>query len=473
MKKIVLLAAALSLVVLGCAKKSADRVVAEIGNDKITLTEFRLAYMELLKDPKVYDSKKLREKFLNELVNRKLFAAVARKKGLQNNEKLRNLVNAYREKCLRDAHYAEVIKPEIRIDEAEVKAVYAYTRQQRKIKHLFFKTKEEADSAYNLLRSGANWDDLALKTFDDPQLAANGGDLGWVHWDQLEYDLAMTAFGQKKGTFSEPVKSTYGYHIIFTDDLKLDPFVTEDEFKMRRDKIYKLVEAKKGEKIARDYIEQKMRNVSVKVAPRVMKVVGNKLGKLLRRNPSQFDQMKTFQLQDRELHSLELSLWDLRKEVLAYINGKPLTVEKFIYALNFVPYRAVRKSFKTALDYVIRDQVITAEAREMGLDKKYKFVSLKPEIYEDYLLQLTLRRQLVKKVKISSREIERYFESNRQKFNNLPLDSLKRYLKKELLNDKRIRTIAFKLDSLRKAQGVKLYPEPINEYYENILSKAR
>lgn len=459
------------ILVFSSCQRQKSVVVARLGQETITLEEFRLAYLQLLKKPGVFDSQELREQFLDELINRHLLAAEARKAGLQNNEKFQARVEAYYEKALREAHYKAVIEPKIKLDSNEVKAVYSYTRQQRKIKHLFFETRAAADSAYQRLQNGASWQELASQVFENESLARSGGDLGWVHWDQMEYEMAMTAFGQKPGVVSRPVKSTYGYHLLLVEDMKIDPFITEEDFLAHRKATRKLVMAKKGEALARDYIEQKMAMVKIKANPRVMKAVGQHLKTIFQRSPSIFDNMQTFQLQETELAGLERNLWEMRNEVLVYIDGQPLTVKKFLYALNFVPYRYVRQSFKTALDFVIRDQVLTAEAKAMGLDKKFSFVRLKKQILEDYLLQLALRRQLAARTKISEQQVKDYYAQHHEQFKSVPLDSAARYIKKILTNELKRQRIDDLLDSLRTGTRLERFPERIHEYYEKIQSQ--
>ncbi len=452
----------------GC-KTEHPKVVAKLGSKEISLLQFRLAYMEFLKQPTVFDSKEMREQFLNELINRQLLADLARQWGLDKNEALQGRVEAFFEKNLREAHYKALIEPKIEIDSTEAKAVYSYTRQQRKLKHLFFQTRAEAQRVYQLLSKGKDWDSLAQQRFKNSLLAQTGGELGWVHWDQMEYEMAMTAFGQPLHSFSKPVKSTYGYHILWVEDLKIDPLITEEEFLVHQNKVFKLLKAKKGQALARDYIQTKMQKVKIQVNPRVLKAVGQVLQEVLRRKPTFQDQMRTFQLNEVENQTLEQRLWQLRHEVLAYVNGQPLTVKKFLYALNFVPYRYVCRSMKTALDFVLRDQVLTQEARQLNLAQKYPFVHLKTINYENYLLQLHLRRTLSRKVQVKESELHNYYNQHRLRFKQLPFDSVKTYLQKQLLIEKRKARIAFVLDSLRNEQKIALFPQTIHDYYQKLL----
>ncbi|MDP3682366.1 MAG: hypothetical protein Q8S01_00395, partial [Ignavibacteria bacterium] len=48
-----------------------DPVVAKFGESQITLGEYRIAYLQLIKNPRVFDSKELRENFLDQMIQQR------------------------------------------------------------------------------------------------------------------------------------------------------------------------------------------------------------------------------------------------------------------------------------------------------------------------------------------------------------------------------------------------------------------
>jgi len=92
--------------------------------------------------------------------------------------------------------------------------------------------KENADkTAFNKakdiikkLDKGEKWDDLAKKNSEDDSNASKGGDLGWIKRGQMVSEFEDAAWKLKKGKYSStPVKTTYGYHIIYKLDEKDKP----------------------------------------------------------------------------------------------------------------------------------------------------------------------------------------------------------------------------------------------------------
>jgi peptidyl-prolyl cis-trans isomerase D len=65
-----------------------------------------------------------------------------------------------------------------------------------------------------------NFAEIANKMTEDPTGKANGGDLGWFSEGRMVPEFEKVAFNMKKGEISEPVKTQFGYHIIFVEDKK-------------------------------------------------------------------------------------------------------------------------------------------------------------------------------------------------------------------------------------------------------------
>ncbi len=461
----------LSTVFLGlnqCSKE--NQIVANFGDHRITLEEFKIAYIKVLKQPDVYDSKKLRENFLDEMINRKLLAEEARKEKLDENEKFQMRVKSYTNKNLREEHFNKVIRPKIEIDSTLINQVFAFTKQQRRIKHLYFINKNEADTIHQLLDQGKNWDELASQVFNDTILSKNGGDLGWVYWDQLEYNLAMTAFNQNLNTYSLPVKSSFGFHIVKPVDYRVNPLLSEYEKKLNNDNIESLLENKIGDQIASAYIFDIMSKKNIRINTELGNLIYAKLKEIFKRQPTQYDSMSELQINDVELGQVQLNLWDSRNEVLLNVDNDKLTVGEFIGYLAYVPYSTIYNDFKGTLDYVIRDFVLTIEAKNMNLSEKSEKVQIKEAIFKDYLLQQAIRSIIVRSVVITEKEIQkRYDEKKEELYRNVTFNEAKNAIQKDLLKSKRTNAVNNYLNNLKKDVIIKKQYDVIHKYYESVL----
>ncbi|HKJ78221.1 MAG TPA: peptidylprolyl isomerase [Prolixibacteraceae bacterium] len=77
------------------------------------------------------------------------------------------------------------------------------------------KLKAEIDSIYNLLENGADFEKLAEINSDDKRSATQGGEMPWFAAGRMIPEFAEAAFAiEKKGGYTEPIETRYGYHII-------------------------------------------------------------------------------------------------------------------------------------------------------------------------------------------------------------------------------------------------------------------
>lgn len=74
--------------------------------------------------------------------------------------------------------------------------------------------KAKADSIVAELRKGADFATAARRFSQDPASAEKGGDLGWFRRGQMVAEFEREAFRLRVGAISDPVLSSYGYHII-------------------------------------------------------------------------------------------------------------------------------------------------------------------------------------------------------------------------------------------------------------------
>ena len=90
---------------------------------------------------------------------------------------------------------------------------------------------KKAEDVLKQLKGGAKFEDLAKKSSDDPGSAKQGGELGWIGRGRTVPEFEKAAFSQAKGQTSDLVKSSYGFHIIRTEDKHEAHLKTLDEVK--------------------------------------------------------------------------------------------------------------------------------------------------------------------------------------------------------------------------------------------------
>lgn len=103
------------------------------------------------------------------------------------------------------------------------------------------KAKKKAEKIIKQLNEGADFKELAKKYSSDDATASNGGDLGYFNLDDMTEEFSNAVKKLNKDEYTkEPVKTTYGCHIILKTGEKDKPKLK----KVKSDIIDKLTEQK-------------------------------------------------------------------------------------------------------------------------------------------------------------------------------------------------------------------------------------
>lgn len=109
---------------------------------------------------------------------------------------------------------------QISISDEEARAYFKENQQNYNIpeqveaRHILVDTREEAEEILELLKSGRDFAELAGEYSKDTLSAEQGGSLGFFQRGEMVPEFEEAAFSLPVNQVSDPIETTYGFHII-------------------------------------------------------------------------------------------------------------------------------------------------------------------------------------------------------------------------------------------------------------------
>jgi len=212
-----------------------DKVILNIGDEKITAAEFDQLIETLPEQYRAPARGPNRRQFAEQLVRVKLLAHEAQRRKLDQTAVIRRQLELQRENVLANAAFQDIAAT-TKIDDAAEHQYYDQHKTEYEsvhARHILIRMKgssvpillgkkeltdEEALAKAQEVRAkllaGGNFADLAKGESDDATSAKEGGDLGTFKHGQMIAQFDQSAFSLPIGQVSEPVKTPFGYHLI-------------------------------------------------------------------------------------------------------------------------------------------------------------------------------------------------------------------------------------------------------------------
>ncbi|MGD9168866.1 MAG: SurA N-terminal domain-containing protein [Candidatus Thiodiazotropha sp.] len=166
---------------------------------------------------------------------------------------------------------AETAGSTIDVDEELLRGYYDKNQdefglpEQRKASHILIQVDTDADQAAEdeakakidalaeKLRNGESFEELAKQNSQDPGSAASGGDLGFFAKGVMDPAFETAVFALQEGEVSEPVRTSFGFHLIKLTGIKDGSVKPFDEVRTEVETAYRKYE---GERLYFEMAEQ-------------------------------------------------------------------------------------------------------------------------------------------------------------------------------------------------------------------------
>jgi len=202
-----------------------DRAVAEVQGETIWASDVKREAVAqgLVGEGEPLDvTSDLFRRVLDEVIDQKLLAHEAERRGLDNSALAQRRLAATRERILGDMLVETVVNGEI--DDKAVETIYreqvrlAETSEEIRSRLILSRTREEADAVIGLLAQGAAFEAVAQQRSIDEATRFSGGDLGYATLDVLPQAYADALRDKPAGSTVGPFQTEGGWAVLRVED---------------------------------------------------------------------------------------------------------------------------------------------------------------------------------------------------------------------------------------------------------------
>ena len=269
-----------------------DAILAKVGDKKITVAEFDRFVSSFPPDKQKFltESAKNKETLLRRMVQVTALSDIAKARGLDKDERTRQMIEYYSNEILGQVLLREEIA-KINITDEDVKTYYKAnenafkTQEMVKARHILIKVdksateeekkkaREKAEGILKKIKAGEDFAKLATESSDDPGSKVKGGDLGFFGRGKMVKPFEEAAFSLKPGEVSGLVETQFGFHIIKVEEKKeagVEPFETVKE-KVRMKLLDEMTKVR-----TKDFIDNVLKDAKAEMHPELLQETAGK-----------------------------------------------------------------------------------------------------------------------------------------------------------------------------------------------------
>lgn len=207
------------------APEPGDRVVASVEDRNVWASDVKreaVAQGLLGEEEPLELSSDLFRRVLDEVVDQKLLAREAERRGLDRSALAQRRLAASRERILGDMLVENEVNT--RVNDQKVEALYqrqlriAQTTEEIRVRLILSRTRPEADGVIGILAQGAAFSAVATERSIDEATRFSGGDLGYSTLDVMPQAYSDALRGVSSGATVGPIQTEGGWAVLKVED---------------------------------------------------------------------------------------------------------------------------------------------------------------------------------------------------------------------------------------------------------------
>lgn len=384
--------------------------LARVGSKSITVRDFIERYELTIwpgKEKKTWVDKNKLE-FLYSMIAEKLLSLEALELGLDKDPEIQRAIRQTEHLLVLDALYKQEVKDKVKVSEEEILEAFPKFNTEVEIHYIIVETKEEADSLWNLLRQGEDFDTLVVKLGQENNVEKLRWGEIWEPIEKVIYDYLQV------GEVYQPIQVDSSWYIIKLINKTSKFGLSPDQIESAKSQVRKIIQMRKEEKRFNEFVKNFGKGKILKVDSYLLKLLYKEISDIVEKKKhvrkAQNVQVYPLALLRDDFLAIRTRLVDHLDQYFLKADSFNRTLDHVIDQLSFKGFvlrnekQSVGGVLNNLLKTIINEEFLIFEGYKRGLDKS-PAVLKDMEMWRDAYLAYAVKRLFLDSLRSSSRMI--------------------------------------------------------------------
>jgi hypothetical protein len=344
--------------------------VAKIGDEVISLDEFKERYELTPKIKSDYNNDSTKIQFLYSIIAEELWALEAESLSMDTVAYVYNSTKNIERKLVKDKLYKTEIEEKVQVTDDEILKNLPKLKEKRVMNFLYSESKKEIYQLYEKLKLGVPFDSLLLKRAENKE-QTNGIT---TTYGEMDNEIEDKIFSLKINQFTEPIKLKRGWGIYYLKKIELNISENIDN----RKRAEEILSARKAKKLYNSFFNKYIKGKVINNDKELFIKLRNEIYKLLKTaNEDLFfnKNEKTYQLSRYQIKKIASNFSNEELES-SFIKFKisPISLKNYLLSLELNDFKCkklsldgVESALRKNIKAYIFEELLVREGYSRGL----------------------------------------------------------------------------------------------------------
>ena len=340
-------------------------ILLKVDEIEVTVFDFETSYVKNLIKTGRNDTKKERFTFVNEMIDNLVLAKESKVRGNLDNPIYRSAVNYHQRKSMMEAYYMDEVGRMLEpLTDDEIRLAYAKKQRKVYVRHLFSMKESELWEPYQRLERGESFVDVANDFYETMQYDSTAGYLGPISYFGVDDAFADAAFSTNQGDYTKPIRSMFGYHIIYIEYIEFPAMLTESDYQYRKSGVSSQLRLRKQSLVSNNYVRDLMSTLLVEVDSKnvlsLMETIKSLSSENVINSTPESPEQQTEIWNDQRLDELKAS-FDKDKVLTTYLFGGKrveFTFDDYTKWLPYLPFSESKNRTGASVGRALSNEVL-------------------------------------------------------------------------------------------------------------------